>query len=157
MEDWLACEIELADATIHRFGPDEADEGDVPSTIEWNTQNPGGFADGSIVIHRPQWATREALLFSPARIYGPGNRTRYEGRVRDISQVDTDSIRLDFEGWSTHLDDNESWRQLYVDRDLSKWGPATRARRLGAYTFFRHLADPAIENDASLPAVSQIH
>ncbi len=156
MEDWLACEIELADGTLHRFGPDEADEADIPSSVEWQTQNPGGFADGSVVVHRPEWATREALLFSPARIYGPGNRTRYEGRVRDVSQVDTDSIRLDFEGWSTHLDDNESWRQLYVDRDLSAWTAPTRARRLLLYSVFRHVADPTIEGDSTLPSLALI-
>ncbi len=153
---WLAGELELADGATLRFGGDEKDERDLLSQIEFATQNPGGFGEGSFVIPRPEWATRDALLFSPVRIYGPGERTFYEGRCRDISQVDRDSIRLDFEGWAAHLDDDESFRQLYVSRDLTKWEPSSRAQRLGLLGVFNSVYDHTSESDpgSGLPALT---
>ena len=74
----LACELDLGNGELYRLGGDEADPGDVVTDVDWSTSNPGGHSDASFTIARPEWATREALLFADARIYdadtGPAGR-----------------------------------------------------------------------------------
>lgn len=128
--NWLACELTKLDGSeTLRFGPDEADPGDVPLDLGFSSQIPGGFGDASVTLRRPRWISAEQMpLFNAARFYGPGNRTVYEGRVKTGgAKIDADSIRLDLEGWSAHLDDDETWRFLGVHNDLTAWqGPSVQ-------------------------------
>lgn len=121
LEHWLACGLYFADGRVHRFGPDERDEADIPYSISWETQNPGGYGTGSIVLPRPpNLRADDAALFSHAVLYGP-HGTAYEGRVTGIPQVGANEVRLELEGWSAHLDDDETFLPFFVDRDLSHW------------------------------------
>lgn len=92
------------------------------SQIGFGSQIPGGWSDGSITLPRPpNLQADDAALFSDVRIYGPGNRTMYAGRVVGVPQVGESEIRLSLEGHSAHLDDDETFREIYVDADLTHW------------------------------------
>lgn len=151
---WLAATIEVSDGEVWRIGPDEADASDVLYDLSFDTQLPGGYGDASFSIRKPAWVNRSALLFSPVTIYGPGGKVRYTGRVKDVSQVDLDAIRLDCEGPVAQLSDNEAFSQLYVSRDLNAWGELSRTGQLAALGIFSHVHPaPEIIRDSSSPCV----
>ena len=51
----LSVALEVTGGQSLSFGPDREDEGEIPLSIEWSTQNPGGFADGATTLTRPAW------------------------------------------------------------------------------------------------------
>lgn len=133
-EVWLACQLHYFDGQYKRFGPDERDDADVPYQIQFDTQMPGGFGSGSLVLPRPpRLRADDASLFCEAIIYGP-HGTVYEGRVVGIPQVGSDEIRLELEPWSEALTDDETFRQVFRDIDLSRWeGPSLQRQINLAY------------------------
>lgn len=130
MDDFLAVEVELTTGEKLRFGPDESAVADVPSNVSYSTQIPGGFGSASFTLPKPANLSKDdARLFASVRIYGPGDRTEYEGRVLGVPQVGATEIRVDCEGWVAHLDDDESYRFLGIHGELNAWqGPSVQRR-----------------------------
>ena len=155
MDKWLAANLAYTDGRVKRFGPDERDDGDIPKSIQFDTQAPGGFGSGSLVLPRPpKLRADDAKLFSHAWISGPGNKTAYEGRVTGVPQVGPSEIRLELEGWSAHLDDDETFQEIYSDIDFSHWQGASAQRKLdliASYSFH----DPSVVPDAGQPSLQQ--
>lgn len=153
-ENWRAVELHYTDSQIKRFGPDEADDADIPKSLQYDTQIPGGFGPGSCVLPRPpKLRADDAALFSHARVYGPGGRTYHEGRITGIPQVGANEIRLDLEGWSAHLDDDETFREIYSDIDLSHWGSISAQRKINLIAAgFGRITDSSVMPDTSTGA-----
>jgi hypothetical protein len=134
-DEALTVDLHYSDSQSKHFGPDEQADADIPYSIQWDTQMPGGFGSGSLVLPRPpKLRADDAALFSDVTISGPGVRTAYEGRVTGVPQVGSEEIRLDLEGWSAELEDDETFRQVFVDRDFSHWGEWTVNRRTALAT-----------------------
>lgn len=155
MEDWLAATLDLNGGGSVRFGPDERDHGRIPSRIEFDTQIPGGFGDGKLVVPRPKIVTAwDNQRFAPVRIYGPGNQTAYEGRVKAIPRVGANEIEIDLEGWVAHLDD-DVFREVFVDPDLKAWREAASVRKLALVALGYRNWDASVEADTTtgLPAL----
>lgn len=129
---YLAASIDLWDGRKVRCGPDEADDFNVPTKIEFETQIPGGFGPGSITLPRPDGfdPLDVDFLLAGVRVYDESNRTVYEGRVTGTPQVGANEIELQLEGWAAHLEADETAKVVFVDRDLSKWQGVSRARRI---------------------------
>lgn len=128
--DWLACELVYDDGRVRRFGPDERDDADIPKSITFDTQIPGGFSTATVVLPRPpDLRADDAALFSSVNFYGAGKRIAYEGRVVGIPQVGAQEIRLQLEGWVNHLADDARFRAVYRDIDLTRWGETSNARK----------------------------
>jgi hypothetical protein len=117
------------DGVTQVFSQSAADLADVPMHIEWQTQNPGGFGDASFTLARPlqPWA-EETGVYSEVTI-GVGADVKYRGRIKSISQIDTEEVRVDCEGPAAKLDDNEAYRFLGVHQDLTQWTGAPRLRQ----------------------------
>lgn len=146
---WRALEVTRADGELVRFGPDENDPRDTLDSWEFGTTMPGGFADGSAVVPRPpSLRADDARLFASARVYGPDG-TDYEGRVVGVPQVGSDHVRLTLEGHVAELDDDKSFRRLYVQRDLTAWEAMSTSRRVLLYGLGRHFGGFAREPDAA--------
>jgi hypothetical protein len=130
MDHWIAASLFLSDGRVIRFGPDEADAENVPSDIAFDTSNPGGFGSASITLPRPEdLRADDAKLFSHVELYGPGNTVFYEGFINGIPQVGADSIQLNLSGWISALDKHETFREIFVDRDLGRWGASSLGRQ----------------------------
>ena len=156
MDDFLACELDWRNGSSPtRFGPDEEDPGDLPRSISFDTQNPGGYGTGSVTLARPPWIRAEdAPLFGSARFYGPGGKTRYEGRVKGTPQVSATEIRIEFEGWSAHLTDDETFRFLGVHNDHSGWvGPSVQRKLNMLASAFSPQDATVTQDDTGLPAL----
>lgn len=153
---WLAASLYLSDGRVIRFGGDEADVENQPSGISWDTNNPGGFGAGSITLPRPENIfADDAKLFSHVEIYGPLG-ILYEGFVNGVPQVGANEIQLNLSGWVSALDRVETFREVFVDRDLSRWQDPARARRISLLATFNSVAGASTETDiaTSLPALT---
>jgi hypothetical protein len=125
MDQWLAASLALADGRVVRFGGDEAEAENIPYDISFETQIPGGFGSASITLPRPATLyADDARLFSDVKIYGPLG-TAFEGYVTGVPQVGAQEIRLELSGWATALDRYQTFKEIFVDRDLNAWdGPS---------------------------------
>lgn len=135
MSRYLAASITLSDGRVLRVGPDEDQVGDIPTSFTFQTQMPGGFGPASLVIPRPpDLYADDARLFSSVVVYGEGMRIVYEGYVTGLPQQSQDEIQLQLTGWSTVLDRIANFRQIFVDRNLNNWRPASGQRRLNKFS-----------------------
>jgi hypothetical protein len=149
---WRAFQLQYADGRCKRFGPDERFDADIPSAIQFDTQTPGGFGSGSLVLPRPpRLRADDAALFSHGVIYGPDG-TDYEGRVVGIPQVGVEEIRLELEGWSAALDDDETFKAIFRDADLSRWQGPSQQRQVNLGDGFA-LGSPSVVWGGAAPAL----
>jgi hypothetical protein len=81
-------------------------------------------------------ANSDQRLFDDVLVYGAGRRIAWEGRTTEFPYADG-VIRPGAVGWGAHLKDDTSLREIYVDRDLSRWREVSLARRsnlIGTFT-----------------------
>lgn len=131
-DDRLAISVTHADGTITRWGPDEAEAGDIPASITFGTSIPGGYKDmSSPLLRRVDRDYSDQSLFDSVRVYGAGNRTAWEGRMAQFprSHGDGFSITPGAVGHAVHLRDDPTFREIYVDRDRGRWSSPSLARR----------------------------
>jgi hypothetical protein len=160
MDNWIAVQLNLTDGRVIRFGPDEAEDENIPSAVSFQTTNPGGFSAASVTLPRPEnLYADDAKLFSDARFYGPGDETYYEGLITGVPQVGANEIQLELSGWSSVLDRYQTFRRLYVDRDLNAWGGASTQRLINLRTATYTGCEPATadpDGTTGLPGLTSV-
>ena len=148
-DDRLALSVTHADGRITRWGPDEPNPTEIPGDLTFSSSIPGGFKDLSTsLLRRIDLDYADQALFDTVRVYGPGNRTAWEGRMAQFPRSHGDGFQIvpGAVGWSAHLNDDPSFMEIYVDRDLSHWSGASvqeRLARVGTFT----VADPSVTAD----------
>lgn len=151
MDDRLAVALRAADGTTFRWGADEANVENVPKGIGFGTADPGGFKDSSFALpRRIDVDYPDMTLFDDVLIYGPGaGESAYEGRIEETPRSHgTDfAVQIDTVGWGSHLRDDPSFREIYVDRELSRWGEMSSARRVALGTGYHVRATPTVRFD----------
>lgn len=129
----LAISVRGRNGELVRWGADEAAVGNIPKGLSFGTSDPGGFKGCSLALSRPmQDSWPDLNLLRDARVYGGGNRTAWEGRLQEIPRHfgGDSSYSPGASGHSTALDDDPSFAEIYIDRDLSKWGDPSIQRWL---------------------------
>lgn len=123
--------IELLDGTFIRFGPDEADTFNVPTSVSFSTEMPGGFGPADIVLPRPEGLDPlRARLFASVKLYDARSaETIYEGRITGLP-IDSEFVTIECEGWMKALEDDQTARFLGINRDFNSWGEASVAYQL---------------------------
>jgi len=156
MRDEIAVSLNLADGRTLRFGGDEADAENIPYDISFDTQIPGGFNGASITLPKPaNLYTDDARLFSDAVVYGAGGRTLYEGFVTSVPQVGANEIRLELSGWAQALDRYQTFKEIFVDRDLGAWeGPSSARTRAVLDLGTSNLDEASVDWDSTTPALA---
>jgi hypothetical protein len=152
---WLAASLYLSDGRMVRIGHDEAETENQPESFSFDTSNPGGFGSASIQLPRPEnLYADDAKLFSHVIVYGEAG-TVYEGMVVGVPQVGANSINLQLAGWVTALDRHETFREIYVDRDLGSWSDPSNSRYQALLAAYESVAGPSVESDTAnaLPAL----
>ena len=134
MDDRLAVALRTADGTTFRWGADQPDAKDIPRGLQFTTSDPGGFKDATVSLpRRIDVDFPDLTLFDDWRIYGPGaGETAFEGRTEQTprSHGDDFAIQAQAVGWAAHLRDDPTFREIYVDREVSRWGEMSNARRV---------------------------
>lgn len=129
----LALSVTHSDGRITRWGPDEPNATEIPDDLTFSTQVPGGFKDLTCsLLRRIDVDYPDLGLFDSVRVYGPGNRTVWEGRMAQFPRSHGDGFEIvpGAVGWSAHLTDDPSFREVYVDRDKGSWGDIPISRKL---------------------------
>lgn len=133
MKAQLSVAITTASGEVYRWGPDEWDANNIPQAIAFSTSMPGGFKTANITLpRRIDLEYPDLNLLDNVQILRPGNKVVWEGRVQQLprSHQDTFSIQVGAVGWSAHLMDDASFREIYIDRDLSGWGGPSTQRKI---------------------------
>lgn len=121
----LGITITTPSGNTYRWGGDEPDAKDIPSDLSFSTSVPGGFKELTCsLLRRIDIEYGDLSLFADVRVYGPGNRTVWEGRLAQFPRSH-DATRFGIVpgavGWAAHLRDDPSFREIYVDRDPTRW------------------------------------
>lgn len=129
-------------AVAARWGPDAEAVGDVPRGLSFSTSDPGGFKDSQVSLARridKEWP--DLQLLRDIRIHGAGRRVAWEGRLQDIPRhhAEDHAINPGAVGHSAALDDDPSFRECYVGRDLGELAEIAAQRRLGYGTTFSYV------------------
>jgi hypothetical protein len=160
MDDRLALSVTHADGRVTRWGYDEVDAGAIPSDLQFSTAMPGGFRDLSCsLLRRIDLDYPDQALFDNVRAYGPGNQTAWDGRFTQFprSHGQGFSVTPGAVGWSAHLKDDPSFREVYVDRSLTGWQPPSQAWKQGLITSNYNLTDPStVPESVTGPAALQL-
>jgi len=133
----LSLVVTHSDGTSTRWGPDELDAGNVPADLRFSTSQPGGFRDLTTSLLRDlRYDRPDQALFDTVTVYGPGQQVVWQGRMQQFpaSHAGDFSITPGAVGWAAHLRDDTSFREIYVDRDLSNWGEPGDTRKGGLLT-----------------------
>jgi hypothetical protein len=141
-----------ADGRVTRWGGDELNSTHVPTGLTFSTSIPGGFkAMSCALMRRLDIDYPDEALFDDARVYGPGNETAWEGRMVQFprQQADDFSVNPGAIGWSAHLTDDPSFREIYVDRDLTKWQGPSVGRRIDLVAATAGATDPTVVPDTT--------
>lgn len=151
MADRLAMSVTDATGRITRWGPDEPQPTEIPGDLTFSTSIPGGFKDLSCsLLRRIDVDYPDQALFDTVKVYGPGGRTAWEGRMAQFPRSHGDGFQIvpGAVGWSSHLEDFPAFREIYIDRDLSKWGPASVQRKLNSIATYT-IIDPVVAPDTT--------
>lgn len=133
IDDRLALAITHADGRVTRWGSDEPDARNIPDGMTFSTSIPGGFKDWSCSLgRRIDLEYADLQLGDDVHVYGAGGRTAWRGRMAQFPRSHGDSVQITpgAVGWSAHLTDDPSFREIYRDIDLSRWTGASLARKI---------------------------
>lgn len=130
--------------------------GDIPQGIGFATQLGSGFHTGGFTLNNPIDRERSDLnLRDDIRIIGADGDTAYEGFIAEMPRSTSDSGGILTINTAGYMADTAraSFREIFVDRDLTQWGPISRVQRVNniAAGYANH--DPAVISDQALPAV----
>lgn len=144
--------LDPAGGVAARWGPDEAAVGDVPRGLGFSTSDPGGFKDATVALARRldvEWP--DLRLLRDIKIYGAGERSAWEGRLQEIpSHYSSDySITPGAVGHIAELDDDPSFTEIYVSRDVNAWQGPSVQRRLGMLGASWNVFEAGVEPDPS--------
>jgi hypothetical protein len=151
LNDRLALSVTHSDGRVTRWGPDEPTATEIPGDLTFGTSIPGGDKDLSCsLLRRIDLDYADQGLFDEVRVYGPGNRSVWRGKMAQFprSHGQGYGITPGAVGLSSLLDRQRGFREIYVDRDFGAWGGAsvqTRLNEVGTYT----VSDPSATQDTT--------
>jgi hypothetical protein len=145
-----AVSITTSDGRVLRYGPDEPKADGIPTGLTYSSTMPGGHDQATFSLSTKISDELPFSLLDDVRIYGPGNRTLWEGYVAQLPRQSGDDFLVNVQcvGHSARLKWDTGFREIYVDRDLSNWSNPSITRRLvittGGYTHadFQIATDP---------------
>lgn len=131
IDDALSLSVSLANGTVKRWGPDEADGRDIPGDTTLTDTLPGGHSTlTTSLLRRIDLPHPDEQLFADVHCYGVRGRTAWRGRMQQFPRTHGQGFGVSpgAVGYSAHLRDDPSFQEIYVDRDFGQWQepPLTR-------------------------------
>jgi hypothetical protein len=150
----LTAEAETATGVRYAWGPDRP-PAERFKNLSFNTAISEGFSDGGV-----QFARRADLDFQDVKLLnkitfsGADGSVAYQGRIsaipRDVG-ADSHSVGVSLAGLIANASDRKV-NEVYVDRDLSAWGPMSRQRRANVLAAALTPVDSSSSADATTGA-----
>jgi hypothetical protein len=155
----LSVVVARSSAAATRLGPDEASAEDVPQGLQFSTSIPGGFKDCTTSLSRKIDADYDDLgLLDDVSVIAPGGETAWQGRVAQLprSAGDQSVVQVGAVGWASHLRDDSSFSEVYVDRDLASWQAPSVERKLSIMSVGYAMTEASVQPDTSTGAPSLV-
>lgn len=150
----LNCEVTTAGGTQHRWGSDEHPE-DRPQDITFSTKRGEGFDRGGLTLpRRTDQEFHDLGLKNDVVLAGASGSVAYEGRIAATPRSGLHQIEVQCHGWMSYARQRKL-SEIIVDRDLSVWGPPSRARQIvlaATYGLRQHEVAPDDAGNPSLRA-----
>jgi hypothetical protein len=136
--------VALPDGRIVRWSGEEADAGNLLQDLSFSTATPGGFRELTCSLLRNLDSRDDEALFARVRAIGAGGRILWEGRMTQFPrQTGTSpSVSPGAVGFSSHLLDDSSFEEVYVDQSPN-WEPPPNERRGVLLTTGYSVYDPS--------------
>jgi hypothetical protein len=101
--------------------------------LSFSSTMPGGFERMTCSLERdPRLSYPDLAELSTITVLGAGGDVAWQGRLEKIpdsggfqAQVSPEAV-----GWQAHLEDDNSAREIYIDRELSRWTGAPVPRKI---------------------------
>lgn len=135
VDDRLYAKLLHADGSTSRWSGDEPDAHGIPLGIRTTTSAPGGHRDASLTLLRdPRRDWPDLDLVDDVVIYGrtkPLGRNVFEGQTAHFPSELGDGVSIGVKavGHQVLLNEDETWRQLYVALGFEGWGEAPLWRK----------------------------
>jgi hypothetical protein len=116
-----------------RWAADDPNPINNPSSITFSTVMPGGHEQGSCVLERdPSRNYPDTEEFSKVQVLGVGGAIASEGRLESLPSTGGDSAQLTptWTGYQALLSDDNSAREVFVDRSITSWEGPSLARQV---------------------------
>jgi hypothetical protein len=157
-DDRVTIQLTTPDGHKWRWAYDANAAQDIPDSLTFDSSIPGGDKTCTLrLARRVDVDFPDLQLFSTLEVLGAGNKTLWKGRTQAFprSHGDDFAIQVHAVGEATHLKDDPSFTEVYVDRDLSHWDVVSRARRITLIAGATSPADHFVSSDTAngLPAL----
>lgn len=154
----LALTVTHADGRNTRWGYDEIDSGTIPNDLTFSNSTPGGFKNLSCSLLRDLTPRSDEGLFDNVKVHGPGSQVAWDGRVTQLPRQtgSNTTVQPGAIGWGAHLEDTETFMQVYVNRGLAGWAEVDTARRVAIVTGTRPYGGVSVEIGDTLLWTPQI-
>ena len=152
----LAHDIELPNGRHVRWGEDEANPANVPSGYSHASVIPGGYDTAQATLPRkPGLDYGDTQGYATWKTYGAGGEVVSETRLERAPRASGEQVSVSPEGigWKAHLEDNKTAQMIFVDRDLGRWGDASRARQVRLYGITHRHEGFSTAPDSTLPSL----
>lgn len=123
--------IDSADGTHLRAGPDEKSVLEKAKQFTFETEMDGGFGAGTLVLPRPDiWDPADGVLLAGLRTVDQEDRNVYEARVTGVPKTGVNEIEIQTEGWIKNTEDDIAAQTIFINRNWGDWRGYTSARRM---------------------------
>jgi hypothetical protein len=116
-----------------RLGYDDPNPANSPSALTFTTTMPGGFENASFTLQRKIGQSYPDLeLLSTVTVLGAAGEVAWQGRIEELPDVGGDQSQINPQcvGWQSHLADDDSAREIFVDTNITEWEGPSVARQL---------------------------
>jgi hypothetical protein len=146
-------DIETPSGRRYRWAHDEPDAANIANSGQWSSTMPGGHEHLGVTLARQpniDYADLERLSTITARSASGGivSQARLERTPR--TSGDQMAITPAAVGWQANLEDDQSVREVFVDRSVASWGnwPLPDKQQLWGAGYVTETANWATENGA---------
>jgi hypothetical protein len=130
----LNCSVRTPQGSTARWGFDDPNPLYAPKDLTFGTTMPGGFADASLTLERPpERVFADSKEMSLLTIAGNGGSVAWQGRIEKIPDTGGYQAQETIEafGLQAALEDDNSAREIFIDREISRWEGAPLTRKVG--------------------------
>lgn len=148
----LEAGIATPGGAIYRWASDEWKPENVPNGLTFSTAMPGGFDQASLTLPRkPSLDYADLEELSTVTVRGVGGRVAWQGRLETAPRTSGDQLAITpgLVGWQSHLDDDNSAREIYVDVSLNSWQGVAIQRQINLLNTNVDETDGSMSTDAT--------
>lgn len=117
----------------YRWGEDELGADTALANLSDSDSVPGGYKEMTCTLSRkPQVDYSDLEMGTLIEVFGAGRMKVGEYRLERAPRSSGDVLAIDpaAYGFQSHLNDDESAQEIFLDKDLSAWGEPSAERRL---------------------------